>query len=177
LIEESNINKILFQLDQALESKNIERTFTIFGSSALIIQGLASDNRTTVDIDIVDPEIDTELLLISMDISSQLGLEISWLNSAGYIFSKNFPIGWKDRTILTYKGSNLKVFCLSRKDLIASKFLAYCQRSSNTDFIDLTALAPAHKEIAFVEEWLMKRPDFSVLKENFYKTKTKLEAV
>ena len=174
MITKSNLQEILSKLN-SLEKKNLNREFTIFDSAALMIQELASADRATQDIDMVDPEIDTDLQLISMDISKDLGLEISWLNSAGYIFSKNFPQGWKERAILKYSGSNLKVYTLSRKDLIASKVLAYCQRLANTDLIDLKSLAPKQNEIIFIENWLKKRPDFNFFKLNLIQLKNELQ--
>lgn len=175
MITNKNISSILDDLDNALGVKKLYREFTIFGSGALLLQNIASKDRATVDIDMLDPEIDTDLQLISMDISAKHGLEISWLNSAGYIFSKNFPKGWQERSIEVYKGQSLTVFSLSRKDLIASKVLAFCQRQSNTDLIDLKSLAPKDTELTFTKEWLSARPDFEAIKSTFVKLKSKLE--
>ena len=81
-------------------------------------------------------------------------MDFGWLNSAGHIFSRNFPKGWKDRTRTTYKGKCLIVKILDRSDLIATKLNAACQRGVR-DIEDLVELAPSQGEIERAKKWVL----------------------
>ena len=159
MIDKSNIKRLFEELDRALKSKGQSREFTIFGSGALLIQGIASESRATVDVDMVDQQIDIELQVICSDVGEKFDLNMTWLNSAGYIYSLNFPAGWKGRTTLVYSGDALKVKSLSRKDLIATKLYAACSRQLETDMMDLRDLKPKQAELDFAREWILARPD------------------
>lgn len=159
MINQSNIIKLLEELDRALKNKGQYREFTIFGSGSLLIQGIASESRATTDVDMVDPKIDMELQALCADVGKKFNLDLTWLNSAGYIYSLNFPRGWKDRTAIVYNGDALKVKTLSRKDLIATKLYAACSRQLETDMIDLRDLKPEEFELNFAKQWILSRPD------------------
>ncbi len=159
MINQSNIRKLLEELDQALKNKGQQREFTIFGSGALLIQGIASESRATIDVDMVDPKIDMELQVLCADVGEKFNLNLTWLNSAGYIYSLNFPSGWKERTMVVYSGNSLKVKTLSRKDLIATKIYAACSRQLETDMMDLRDLKPNEFELNFAKQWILSRPD------------------
>lgn len=174
MIKNDNIRSIFELLNEGLKEKNLNREFTIFGSSALLAQNLASSDRATYDVDILDPEIDIKLQTVSFDVATKAGLDVTWLNSAGFIFGRNFPKNWSERSVVVFDGSNLKVRSLSRSDLIASKMLSYCQRLSKTDLIDLKSLKPTHKEVESVTSWIQKRPDYESLKDNFNNLKKEL---
>ena len=69
MINKVNIKALFKDLDKALEAKEERREITIFGSGSLIIQGIiiqgiSNNLRATVDIDMVDPEMDVSLQLI-----------------------------------------------------------------------------------------------------------------
>ena len=49
MIDKENITQLLNKLDEALVKKSLHRQITIFGSGALILQGVASSHRATVD--------------------------------------------------------------------------------------------------------------------------------
>ena len=152
MINKGNISNIFEELDKALQNAGEKREFTIFGSGALMALDILS--RETVDIDMVDPAIDTTLQLLSGDVGKNFGLDFGWLNSAGQIYSKNFPVGWKGRTRTTYKGKCLIVKVLERSDLIATKLNAACQRGVR-DIEDLVELTPSPGEIEKAKKWVL----------------------
>lgn len=176
MIDKGNIKKLFEELDRVLKGKSQLREFTIFGSGALLIQGISSEYRATVDVDMVDPKIDMELQLLCAEVGDKFNLDITWLNSAGYIYSLNFPSGWKERTVPVYKGEALKVKSLSKKDLIATKLYAACSRQMETDLLDLRDLKPSQSELDFARQWILSRPDSKDIEkklEEIYSTFTK----
>ena len=88
MINKSNITTLFKALDEALGKKNEKREITVFGSGPLIANNLI--DRATVDIDMVDPAMDMSLQLIAADVGEKFNLDMTWLNSAGHIFSRNF---------------------------------------------------------------------------------------
>lgn len=176
MIKNENIKRVFELLNDGLKEKDLNREFTIFGSSALLAQNIASPDRATYDVDILDPEIDIKLQTVSFDVAAKAGLDVTWLNSAGFIFARNFPENWDERSIVVFEGSNLKVRSLSRSDLIASKMLSYCQRLSKTDLIDLKSLQPTNKEIKFITLWIKERPDYNAIEDNFNNLKKELQS-
>ncbi|USN47509.1 MAG: hypothetical protein H6626_15250 [Pseudobdellovibrionaceae bacterium] len=153
MINKSNITTLFKALDEALGQKNEKREITVFGSGPLIANDII--DRATVDIDMVDPAMDMGLQLIAADVGEMFNLDMTWLNSAGHIFSRNFPQGWKDRVKVHYKGTNLVVKFLDRRDLIATKFYAACQRGEQ-DINDLVAIEPSKKELNEAKKWILK---------------------
>ena len=159
MIDRKNIHNLFVQIDEHLERKNEKYELTIFGSGALLIQGICRQDRTTMDIDLVEPKINLSLQLIASEIAEKHGMDMKWLNSAGHIFSRNFPNNWRNRTKLIFKGKYLKVKVLSRKDLIATKFYSYCIRNLNTDKSDLFDLKPTKSELNFAKQWVLSLDD------------------
>lgn len=157
MINQAFVKKLLESLDKALTQKEEKRDIIIFGSSALLALGIAPRNRVTMDIDMVDPEIDPTLQLIAAEIAEQWGLDITWLNSAGFIFSRKFPENWKDRIQLVFTGKSLNVSSLGLGDLIATKFYALCARGLKTDYDDLVALKPSQEDLIFAKKWILSR--------------------
>ena len=84
--------------------KSEKHDLIIFGSGALLIQGICRHDRATMDIDLVEPKMNATLQLIAFEIAEERGMDIKWLNSAGHTFSRNFPDNWKSRTKLIFKG-------------------------------------------------------------------------
>jgi hypothetical protein len=155
MIDRNNIHELLKDLDLALSKKGEKRDLTIFGSGALLLQKIARETRRTIDIDLIEPMMDMTLQLIAAEVGERVGLEMGWLNSAGNIFSRSFPKGWKDRTQNIYRGTALKVKSLGRKDLIATKFNAFCGRDVERDLHDLIDLCPTKAELIFSKKWIL----------------------
>ena len=159
VIDRNNIHNLFTQIDKCLEQKAEKYDLIIFGSGALLIQGICRDDRITMDIDLVEPKMNMTLQLIASEIGEKYGMDMKWLNSAGHIFAKNFPNNWKDRTKLIFKGNYITVKVLGRQDLIATKCYSYCMRNLNTDKSDLIDLKPSEKELNFAKKWILSLKD------------------
>ncbi len=146
-------------MDQCCKRKGKKYELIIFGSSSLLIQGICRPDRVTMDIDLIEPKIDTHLQLIAAEIAEEHGISMQWLNSAGHIFSQDIPKQWRQRTKLVFKGEFIIVKTLGRKDLIATKFYSYCMRNLNTDKDDLIDLHPSKSELNFAKEWTLSLKD------------------
>ena len=93
---------------------------------------------------------------------------MGWLNTAGLIFSRNFPEGWEDRTRVVFEGESLTVESLARVDLISTKFQALCDRAKITDRTDMDDLKPTLKEMKKAYEWVVKtKPELKDLADEY----------
>lgn len=153
MINKKNVTKMLETLDQELLKKELTRSFTVFGSGALMLLDVSSDERLTRDIDIADPDIDIKLQLTSIDVANKLGLDIDWLNSAGSIYTSKLKTGWRKRIIPVFKGKALTVNALSKFDLLSSKCYAFSLRGLATDLEDIKELKPNIDELNEVNDW------------------------
>ncbi len=95
VISSTNVKKIFKELDQAMAEKDRKEKLVIFGSAALLSQGMNLGHRLTHDVDVVKPTFDNEMWVISAEAGEKFGLTMGWLNTAGNVFSKNFPEGWE----------------------------------------------------------------------------------
>lgn len=155
-ISTKSLKSILNTLNEELRSLNLKRVFTVFGSGALILLGSTNEDRTTTDLDILDPSIDEDLMAAAIVTAHKVDLNHTWLNSSGDIFSKKLDHGWKNRLKLVYTSSNLEVYSLSTDDLILLKLYAYFKRGLNTDLEDLLSLT---KKPSHIENLLRSRID------------------
>ena len=154
MIEGSNLNSVFSALDKKLFELKHPKTITIFGSSALIAQNFI--DRATHDVDVIDPKLDPQFQVAAMEIAPTLGLDPTWLNSAGTVFSRHLPEGWESRTQVIFRGDALKVKSLSRGDLILTKFLSACQRVG-VDSEDLASMKPSTIELKSAKKWALQR--------------------
>ena len=155
MIDRKNILNLLKIFDDRLTQNKEKKEFTIFGSASLLLQKIARDTRSTVDMDLIEPMMDNALNVLSAEVGDEVGLKMGWLNSAGHIFSRNFPKDWQKRTHVIYSGTSLVVKSLGRKDLIATKFNAYCDRDYERDLFDLIDLAPSKAELTYAKKWIL----------------------
>ena len=169
MIDRTNIHKLFYKIDILLKQRGEKRHFIIFGSSALIMQKICHKNRSTMDIDLIEPKMDVTLQNIAIEIGEEYGMGMQWLNSSGSIFQYNFPSHWKNRIKQVFKGQALTVNTLGKKDLIAVKFYSYYERNLQTDKDDLIALQPSKEEINFSKRWLLslKNVDKQVIHSQF----------
>jgi len=140
-------------LDTELARRGIKRELVICGGAALISLGIVS--RETRDVDVLLPEIDSELESAAKKIAPQFQLKESWLNNGPRDLIKELPTGWENNCNEIYRGQNLIVLAISRMDLIRSKLYAACDRSEHLP--DLIALKPAPDEIRKAEAWVLER--------------------
>ncbi len=155
VIDQTNVKKIFEQLDKAMSAKGRKEELVIFGSAALMSQNIRLGPRATHDVDVVKPTFDNEMWLISAEAGEKFGLPMGWLNTAGNIFSRNFPEGWEGRTLEVFKGKSLTVKSLGRIDLICTKFNAYCDRARDTDEQDMLGLSPTKEEMEKAKNWVI----------------------
>ena len=80
MIDRKNIHNLFVQLDKRLEKRNKKYNLIIFGSGALLIQGICRHDRTTVDIDLIEPKMNLTLQLIASEIAKKYGMDVKWLN-------------------------------------------------------------------------------------------------
>jgi len=69
--------------------------------------------------------------------------------------AEDLPTGWEDRTREVYRGSNLIVKSLGRKDLLFSKFYAACDRGD--DIEDILLIKPNEQELAEANAWVLEK--------------------
>jgi hypothetical protein len=144
-----DIKNALNLLNFYLKMKNQTRAFTICGGASLFLQGITT--RTTRDIDVVGAEIDSSLQEAAVLVAKDLGLKPLWLNSEPKALARDMKPGWEERIFLIYEESHLKVFSISREDMIFSKFYAYCDRQK--DIEDLVSLKVTSSEINEALNW------------------------
>lgn len=138
-----DIKQALKLLNFYLKKKDQTRAFTICGGASLFLQGITT--RTTRDIDIVGAEIDAVLTEAALLVAKDLGLKPEWLNSEPKALARDMKPDWENRIFPIHSDSNLKIFSISREDMIFAKFYAYCDRQK--DIEDLAALKVTFEEI------------------------------
>lgn len=146
-INKKSLTPILESLNDELKKINIERELKVFGSGALILLNLVRENRTTVDLDMLSPTGDIQLLRASEKVANKHDLDPEWLNSIGSRFIKYLPANWNNRLNLVYNASNLKIYSLDRKDLLTTKIKALYNRNESDDLDDLISIAQSFEEI------------------------------
>ncbi|MGK5084447.1 DUF6036 family nucleotidyltransferase [Bdellovibrionota bacterium FG-1] len=154
-----NIQTILCELDQALAKLSENRILIVCGGSALLVVDLI--DRTTRDIDVITPELDTVLKDLATLIGKRHGLEEGWLNNGPASLARDLEPGWKNRTESIFQGVALRLESLGKRDLLASKLFAFCDRDEQ-DLDDIWGMAPSWSEVESLRNWLLDR-DASVL--------------
>ena len=136
--------------DRFLESRKISFTAIAVGGAALSILGIIS--RGTGDLDLLETSIPTDVQLAAKEFAIANDISETWLNNGPASLARDLPLGWRNRIQQLYFGKSLKLWTLSRMDLIRSKFWAMCDRLRDVD--DLIALAPSLEEIALAVDWV-----------------------
>lgn len=144
-----NIKGALKLLNFYLKKKNQTRAFTICGGASLYLQGVIT--RTTRDIDVVGAEIDAVLTEAALLVAKDMGLRSEWLNSEPKSLARDMKPGWENRVFLIYEEPHLRIFSISRSDMIFAKFYAYCDRQK--DIEDLVSLNVTSEEISEAAEY------------------------
>lgn len=153
VIDKSNLKNHLQELDEQLvllgEAKS--RELIIYGGAALISMDIIS--RATVDIDVFSPHLDAVIVKAIKTIAEKHLYDENWINSTGSAFSYELPQGWRERSIVFFKGKVLTVKTLSRIDLIFTKFLAELDRGE--DLEDLKSLKPTKNDLEKIKSALI----------------------
>lgn len=156
----NNINvesliSIFKELDQGLKSVGLTRDIYICGGAAIMLFG--KKDRTTMDIDVVDPFIgidDNGIGEIASMVADKFGLSEFYINSQTTGLLRHFPENWKESSVLKYSGSSLRVFVVSRRELINSKFDAMLNRAGR-DEDDLIWMRPTENELLESKKYVM----------------------
>lgn len=91
VINRKNIHNLFVRIDECLEKKSEKYDLIIFGSGALLIQGISRHDRVTMDLDLVEPKMNISLQLIASEIAEEYGMDVNWLNSADIFLAKSSP--------------------------------------------------------------------------------------
>ena len=125
----------------------------LIGGAAGILTKELMPSRTTGDCDVIHylPEhAEQAVLEASHMVASERGLPAGWFNSKAMQLDI-LPDGWHTRKVLVGSFGQLRVFALSRRDLLATKFYAGHPR----DIEDITVMKPTKKELSVVRTYLM----------------------
>lgn len=147
--------KALEALDEKLvklEHEPIE--LRVCGAGALSIVGVIS--RATRDLDVITPKLTDALLRASEEVADYLLLPKTWINNGPASLTRDLESGWEDRCVEIYNRKVIRVLALGRRDLIASKLFAFCDRDEN-DLDDLIAIKPSVDEIDSLLNWVLDR--------------------
>ena len=124
----------------------------LIGGAAGILTEQLTPSRTTGDCDVIRylPEhAEKAVLEASRKVASQRGLPDDWLNSKATQLDI-LPDGWHTRRVLVGCFGQLRVFALSRRDLLATKFYAGHPRDAE----DIAAMNPTKRELSLVRTYL-----------------------
>jgi|GEM_PF-5342689 len=83
----------------------MKREFYICGGAALIALGIIS--RSTKDIDLLLPKIDSDTREIAVSVGSKLGLSEGWINNGSDDILNYLEAGWKKRCSIVFEGTAL----------------------------------------------------------------------
>lgn len=148
------MHPILIALDEKLHLTALRRELIICGGGALLV--LQIIDRQTRDIDVVAPELDSDLKTVAAEIGAQFGLEQSWLNNGPASLARDLEKGWEKRVQKIFQGKALTLYSLSARDLLASKLFAFCDRDED-DLSDILKMKPTITEIESLKSWVLQR--------------------
>ena len=103
----------------------------VVGGAAGVLLGLLPPAWTTADVDMIDCHLPTDredVLAAAEDVARDLSLPGAWLSEDVGLFAWTLPRDWQSRVVETGNYGRLRVFAVSRRDLIAMKFLAHRER-------------------------------------------------
>lgn len=148
----STIENALRRLGEALDFHR-EVEIVLVGGAAAMLTGLLPPHRTTIDCDVMvylPPDAMASVERAAESIARQLSLPPTWLNSDVQLRRDAMPDGWEDRKIPIDTFGRLRVWAVSRPDLIAMKVLA----GRAQDIEDLEAMRLRADDVAFVHAYL-----------------------
>jgi hypothetical protein len=132
------------------------RVFIVGGVAGLLTHRL-SPERTTTDCDVmsVDPGETWQVISeAASEVAGEFGLTPDWLNRRSAMFAWQMPLGWEQRSAEVASFGPLRVWAVSRFDLIASKVMAAPKRPQ--DRADLMVLKPTASELEQVKSHLQR---------------------
>ena len=133
-------------------ARGLKQDFYICGGAALIALGVVS--RSTNDVDLLLPKINAEMKAAIAAMAEKLGLSDGWVNNGPDDMVEYLDQGWRERCTQIFSGQALKVFCLSRQELLNTKLWAACDRID--DVPDILAMSPSEDELAVARQWVLR---------------------
>lgn len=158
------IERAFGELGQELRT---EASILVVGGAAGVLTKQLPDIWTTSDVDAVEfrpPQEIEEVLRAAAVITRRLGLPANWLNSEAGLFLHDMPEHWEDRRVFIGDFARLRVWAISRLDLIATKFYAH----RPIDRLHLVAMKVSASELAFVKSYLDTKGDDKAAKARVY---------
>lgn len=144
---------ILEKFDRFLDERNLSFEGVLVGGAALQLLGVTQ--RTTKDCDVLSPQISAEVSEAAIQFAEKEGLYKNWFNNGPASLIRDLPFGWDQTLVLVFAGKRLKLYSLSRLDLLRSKLFAFVDRGIDLD--DLLHLKPSIEEINSLLAWLKDR--------------------
>jgi hypothetical protein len=151
-LSNSTILNALAALSRHLRLTRDVEILLIGGSAGLLINALPPD-WTTADVDAIDfraPEDRDAVLDAAAEAARELSLPADWLNDWGGLFAWTLPDDWQSRRIFIAAHGRLRVYAVSRQDLIAMKFIAH----RPGDFEHLDRMNVTQADLKFAREYL-----------------------
>ena len=134
-------------------SYHTEVELLLVGGAAGMLTGLLPPGRTTTDCDVMAfvPEAAMGAVeLAARQVAGELGLAATWLNSNVQLRRDALPDDWQRRRVWIGTWGQLRVFAVSRVDLIAMKVLA----GRVQDLEDIRSMRPRSDDVEFVRRYL-----------------------
>ncbi len=148
----------------------------LVGGAAGMLTGLLPRTRTTTDCDVMSyiPESAmTAVEAAAEQVAEQLGLASTWLNSNVQLRRDALPDGWETRRVWIGTWGELRVFAVSRVDLIAMKVLA----GRAQDLEDIRSMRPRADDVEFVSRYLDGLPAKGTSPEQIAEAREVLESL
>lgn len=129
-----------------------EMALTLVGGSAGLLTGQLPPTRTTLDCDVIRAEPEgclAELQELATQIARDRGLSPHWLSDRAAQLDV-LPDGWWKRRVSVGVFGSIRIWCVGRLDLLATKIYA----GRMQDRADVLDMKPTDEEIAFVRRYL-----------------------
>ena len=153
MLAPDNAEPIFLRLDKELSRLGEKRSLIICGGGALIAMKIIE--RHTRDVDVIAPAIDSVLKKLAVEVGKEFGLSENWLNNGPSSLSRDLSTGWQQRTVPVFAGKALELRALGRRDLLATKLYALCDRED--DLYDVLRLKPTREELDALFPWVLER--------------------
>ena len=153
-LRKMTIIEVLNQFDDQLTKEKVEFNGIVVGASALVLLGII--DRMTRDIDLINNSIPQKVRdQIEIFAKKNIGLDSNWINCSSAVLRKNLQPGWESRLREIFRGKSLRLQTLSRKDLLITKLIGYCDRG--TDIYDCIGMKPSQKELKTSFHWVRQQ--------------------
>jgi hypothetical protein len=157
-------------------SYHIEVELLLVGGAAGMLTGLLPPARTTTDCDVMAYVPEDAMGAVenaAEQVARELGLATTWLNSAVQLRRDALPDDWQTRRIWIGTWGQLRVFAVSRIDLIAMKVLA----GRAQDLEDIRSMKPRPDDVEFVRRYLDGLPAKGTTPEQIAEARELLESL